>query len=222
MLTVAYRFLCVVRLIESLVGDWWMNIRTSGAVHLGPKRGLGQDADDYQTSLHVAIKKVIRLVRPGEKDVVFDVGCGKGRVICHFAQQPVRKVVGIEISEHLCDIARLNVSKLRNKRAPVEIINGDAAVTDLSSGTIYYMNNPFGATTLRAVLKNIERSHKQVTNGVTIIYMNAQFAAVFDEFPWLEIVADYRRFCRQRVTIYRDTAMRKQVVVKSHELADQE
>lgn len=206
---VAYRLLCVGRLIESVVGDWWMNISTRGPVHFGWKRGLGQDADDYETSLHISIKKIIHLVKPDGKDVVFDLGCGKGRPICHFAQQPVRKVVGIEISEHLCDIARANVSKLRNKRAPVEIINGDAAITDLSSGTIYYMNNPFGATTLRAVLKNIERSHKQITKGVTIIYMNAQFATVFDEFQWLEIVFDYRRFYHQRVIIYRDTAIRK-------------
>lgn len=147
---------------------------------------------------------MIRLVQLIADDVVFDIGCGKGRAICHFAQQRVRKVVGIEISEQLCEIARTNARRLRNRRSPVEIINADAAIADVSEGTIYYMFNPFGEETLRDVLKNIETSHDLTTAWVTIIYMHALFAHVFDQFLCFEVVHEYQRVNGHRVVIYRN------------------
>lgn len=190
------------RPIESIVGDLWMNVNTRG-FERNDQRGCYQDAFDYDTATHIAIKRVIRLVQPTEYDIVFDLGCGKGRVLCHFARQHVHKVVGVEISEQICETARTNICKLHNRRSPVEIIRADAATADISDGTIYYMYNPFGAETLRAFLNNIQRSYKHEIEALRIIYMNAQFAHVFDEFPWLEIAFDYKRINGQRVIIYR-------------------
>lgn len=195
------------RFVESVLGDWLLNVHTRAPFYLGPKRGRNQDALDYATSTHFAVKKVIRLVQPAADDVVFDIGCGRGRAICHFAKRRVRKVVGIEISEQLCEIARTNARRLRNRRSPVEIKNADAAIADVSDGTIYYMFNPFGEETLCDVLKNIETSHDLTTARVTIIYMHALFAHVFDQFPCFEVVHEYQRANGHRVVIYRNRGL---------------
>ena len=199
------------RFVESVLGDLWLNVHTRGALYLARNRGRNQDAVEYDTIAHSAIKKVMRLVHPGTDDVAYDMGCGKGRVICHFARRRVRKVVGIEISEELCETARANVRRLRNRRSPVEIINADVTLEDLSDGTIYYMFHPFGEKTLREVLKNIETSHDLTTTKVTVIYVNAQFAHVFELFPCFQIVHDYQRANGQRVIIYRSKGLNREV-----------
>jgi len=191
------------RSVESALGDWLLNIRTRGALPLGRLRGLHGDAVDYDTVTHMAIRKVIRLVSPSAHDIVYDLGCGKGRVVCHFARYPARKIIGIEISEALCDIARANGRRLRHRRSPIEIIQSDAAHADVGGGTIYYFYNPFGQETLLDVLRNIVRTHDFAKQTVTIIYMNAVATSVFEQFPDFHIVWDYRRSNGQRVIIYR-------------------
>lgn len=190
------------RTVESVLGDWMMNVNTRGGVKFCNDRGKYQDALDFETVAHTAMRKAIRLVMPSPEDVVFDIGCGKGRALCHFARLRVRKVVGVELSEALCQAARENAKRLRRARSPIEIFQGDAAEVDLSEGTYFFMNNPFGEKTLRDVLRNIEISHDLATTLVTIIYMTARYPHVINEFPWLKVIFDYRRARGGRVMIY--------------------
>jgi len=206
------KFVRLGRYIESVSGDWFLNIRTQGVLLSGSPRGRNQDAISYDTVTHAAIKKAIRLVQPGPEDVVYDVGSGKGRAVCHFARYRTRKVIGIEISEQLCEIARTNVNRLRKRRSPVEIRHVDAALADLSEGTIYYFFHPFGESTLLDVLENLKRTHDLATEKVTIIYMNAQHAKVFAQYPSFQIIHDYRRSNGQRVVIYRSGSREPQKV----------
>lgn len=192
------------RFLESAIGDLWMNIDTKGLYVFSGEQGQNCDAFDYDTIAHVAIKKVISLTKPSNDDVVYDLGCGKGRVACHFAQQRVRKIVGIEISDLLCEIAKTNIQKLRNRRSPVEIINADVVTADLSDGTIFFLFNPFGERTLRSVLRNIAESHDVNKTIAIIIYVNPQFQHVFEEFSCFHILYDYQRTSGQRVVIYQN------------------
>jgi len=186
-----------------VVGDLRLNIRTQGALNVGSARGRNQDAVGYDTITHAAIKKAIRLVRPRRDDVVYDLGCGKGRAVCHFARCRTRKVVGIELCEELCQVARANVRRMRKRRSPVEIRHVDAALADISDGTIYYMFHPFGQSTLLDVLENIKKTHDLANEKVTIIYTNAQHAEAFDRYSDFRIIHDYKRSNGQRVVIYR-------------------
>jgi hypothetical protein len=45
--------------------------------------------------------------------------------------------------------------KLRGRKAPIEIVCGDASTADLGEGMIYFMFNPFGADTMGDTLENI-------------------------------------------------------------------
>jgi precorrin-6B methylase 2 len=87
--------------------------------------------------------------------VFYDIGSGMGRIVCAAARKRLRKCTGVEMSEPLCQIARCNAMKLRGRKAPIEIVCGDAPTADLGEGTIYFMFDPFGADTIRDTLENI-------------------------------------------------------------------
>lgn len=194
--------LAAVRLLESVVGDWWMNVNTRGSVYFKQTRGKNNDAFDFETLAHNTIIKTINLVRPGASDVVYVLGSAKGRAVCHLARQAVKKVVGIELSGELCRIAEGNVKTLRKARAPIEIRNMDAALADYSDGTIFFMFNAFGEKTLREVLQSIENSHNIVDRLLTVVYVNAIYTNVINEFNWLSIKYDYKRPGGGSVIIY--------------------
>jgi len=196
-------FLQIGRTLESVLGDWLMGVNTRSSLYFDSARGLHRDAYGFDTVAHLAIIKTIKLAQPTSEDIVFVLGCGKGRTLCHFMRFPVRKVIGIEIDESLCEIARNNALRLRGAIAPAEILNVDAAEANVEDGTVFFMFNPFGAQTLRHVLHNIHiQSYRR---AVRIIYMGAWHASVFTEFPEFEVLYDYRRVRGQRVIIYRST-----------------
>lgn len=194
-----------VRSIESALGDWIMGVNTRGSVYFNEPRGEYHDAFDFETISHFVIEKVIRQAQLKKEDIAFVLGCGKGRVVCHLARRNLRKVTGIEISGKLVSVTEENVQKLRGKRAPVEIRNADVVSTDLVTGNVFFMFNPFGAETLRKVLENIQNSHNISRTRIVIIYVNVICAHVFEEFPWLQAKRDYYRSNGQRVVIYQNS-----------------
>jgi len=190
------------RSLQSRLGDWLMNVDTGGSMRFRSERGLNMDAFDFETISHAAIMRTIRLVRPRATDIVYVLGSGKGRAVCHFARRPVQKVVGIEISGELCQEARKNVKQVRFARTSIEIRNADVAQSDLRDGTIYFMFNPFGEKTLRSVLRNIEDTHRGLEEQLRVIYVNPVYRHVLDTCRWLSVLHDYRRIRGGRVLIY--------------------
>jgi SAM-dependent methyltransferase len=195
----------IARTADSIIGDWGLHIHSRGLSFEPEDRGRNQDAFRFEGTTHLSILRIIRLVKPKPDDVVFELGCGKGRALCHFARCHVRRVVGIEISKFLSEIAKSNAQSLRRPHAPIEILNMDVATAYLGEGTIFYMFNPFGAKTLKNVLENIERTYNVLKKPLVIIYMNATLSHIFNEFPWLKVFSDYHRLNGQRVLIYRTT-----------------
>jgi precorrin-6B methylase 2 len=156
----------------------------------------------YATIGYRYVRKIVQVVKPGPEDVFYDIGCGMGRILCIAAQRPVRKCVGIELQEPLCQIARRNASSLRGRKAPIEVVCGDATTVDLSDGTIYFMFNPFGPETLRDTLENIRGSLSQNPRVVKVVYYHAKYRSVVDGLDWLVKVQEFHRFGGHPVTIW--------------------
>jgi hypothetical protein len=87
----------------------------------------------------------VRALKPGPEDVSYDIRSGVGRILCVMALHRLRRCVGVGLSVPLCQIARPNTLKLRGRKAPLEIVCGDAATAYPADGTIYCMLNPFAA-----------------------------------------------------------------------------
>ena len=156
----------------------------------------------YSTIGYRHIRKILRVVRPGPEDVFYDIGCGMGRILCVAARQPLQKCVGIELQEPLCQIARRNAASLRGKKAPIEIVCGDATTVDMSDGTIYFMFNPFGPETLRDTLENIRGSIAQNPRGIRVVYYHAKYQSVVDGMEWLVKLHAFERFGGHPVTVW--------------------
>jgi SAM-dependent methyltransferase len=141
----------------------------------------------YETIDYFLIHHFMKGLEVGPDDVVFDIGCGMGRVLCSFALRPLRGCVGIESDPELAAIARGNALALRGRRAPVDVRCEDAADADYSRGTVFWMFNPFGAKTLAAVLHRIGDSLRERPRPVQIAYLNPVHESVLSSFPGLRL-----------------------------------
>ena len=160
----------------------------------------------YSTVGYHHVRKILRELSLGPDDVFCDVGCGMGRVLCLAARYPVRKCVGVELTDRLCTIARRNATSLRGRRAPVEIIGGDAPRADLSEGTVYFLFNPFGPETLQDTLENIRVSLGANPRSIRIVYYHAKYRAAVDNLPWLAPLQEFRSFGGHPVVIWGNRA----------------
>jgi predicted RNA methylase len=147
------------------------------------------DPVPYEAVDYVLLQQYMRPVRLTSNDVVFDVGCGMGRVLCLFARRDVRKCIGIEFDRELAQIAVSNSRSLRGRRAPVEIRCCDAIEADYSEGTVYWMFNPFGEATMRQVLSRIQQSLEKSPRRVQLAYINPKHEDLVVELKTFACIA---------------------------------
>ena len=111
-----------------------------------------------------------------------DIGAGKGRVLLMAAQYGFRKVVGIEFSAPLCELARKNVAQFTRKvrlPSPIEVVEADATQHEfLPDDRVFFLFNPFDGWILERVLANLRRSLAQHPRAVWLIYNDPAHADV--------------------------------------------
>ena len=191
-----------IRALESRVGDFVMGVETGHSGSSVTDEALPGDSHQFQTNSHFVIRRVIRSVRPEPSDTVVVLGCAKGRALCHFARVPVRKVVGIEISAQLAEVAKQNAGRLHKRKSPIEVRITDAAAADLSEASLIYMFNPFGENTLRRVLTKVASSHRETKKSLKIVYLNPMFSNVFLDFPFFKLTREIFSWTGLRINIY--------------------
>jgi hypothetical protein len=141
--------------------------------HFHPDR-VAYEASDW-LDLRRALNR--RKIRPD--DVFIDFGSGKGRIVYQAARYPFARVIGVEISPKLSELARENLKQSRSKLAcpNVEIVTMDAAAYEIPDDvTIAYLYHPFGGETFEAVIGNIIESLDRNPRRMTLIY----------QMPWRE------------------------------------
>lgn len=115
----------------------------------------------------------IRPLRPD--DVFLDIGSGKGRVVFLAATHPVKRVIGVELSAALHEIARQNLSRVRKWLAckDIEFACSDATTFEIPDDvTIVYFFNPFVGPPFMKVIDNIGESLRRRPRKVHIFYTN--------------------------------------------------
>src|SRR5262249_20308841 len=84
----------------------------------------------YQPTQARTLWKVLRGSRLPAEGAFLDLGCGKGRTLILAAEYGYRRVLGVEFSSLLCDIAQSNLQRYaeRSRRgAELQVVNADAA-----------------------------------------------------------------------------------------------
>lgn len=123
-----------------------------------------------------------------------DLGCGKGRVLLLASEQGFRRVIGVELSPDLLDVARKNVRQLQktdpDAARSITLVLADAADYMFpDEPTVLYLYNPFGETTMRTVLGALVGSLHTSPRPLCVIYYNPVLRFLFDELEMFEPVA---------------------------------
>ena len=178
--------------------DFWLNIETSdGDLRrerdpakpwpLGRANPNATHNDNHinKAAEYWSIRRFLKMLGSVENEVIYELGCGRGRVVCEFARRPARRVVGVELNESHAETARNNSNTLRGKRSPIEILCADAAKVDLSDCTLLFMCNPFGPETLRVVMSNLEQTWHRSPRRIRVVYYTPEYRDIIDACPWL-------------------------------------
>lgn len=145
--------------------DEQCGVRTSGLI-AGRHLKSGHRNDRHATAYYGVAPSVFqsllrrwRQSRPAlsiEEVSFLDVGAGMGRAMLLAAEQPFRRVIGVELHPTLVRIARKNLSiwrKAERTRAPMRMVRGDAVEFPLPEGPcLAFLFNPFGAPVMRRLL----------------------------------------------------------------------
>jgi SAM-dependent methyltransferase len=179
-----------IRAFEAVLGDSILGVSTLGS-RKGDYPENGSAHDDsfwYESKSYYLNWLYLRPLRLKADDVVYDIGCGAGRVLFVAALCGVRRCVGLELSERLCVLARKNVERFRLPRPPIEIRQADASKEDYSEGTVFVFCNPFGPRTLETVLDQIRASLNTNPRRIRVMYIHPETGhrELFDRCGWLE------------------------------------
>ncbi len=151
-------------------------IRTEASI--SPEElGISPDNQErYKPSQWSVLRRTLPFEDAGADDVFLDFGSGMGRIVYQAAARyPLRRVIGVELSERLHAVAEENIERTRDRLRcrDVHLVCTDAtqyAVPD--DVTIIYMGNPFSGPIFAAVLDEIVASVRRNPRRLTLLYFN--------------------------------------------------
>jgi SAM-dependent methyltransferase len=148
---------------------------TSGRVMLSELGLEHPDRQSYIPSAWWVLRWLLPVSDVNADDVLVEFGCGKGRIVLDAARRyQFSRVVGVELSPELSDVARSLVSSSGRLRCPdVRIETADATQFEIPDDvTFAYMFNPFTGDVFQSVLDNIVASLERAPRRLRLIYVN--------------------------------------------------
>jgi SAM-dependent methyltransferase len=156
---------------------------------------LESDRIGYVASAWRTLPRVLRHTGVAADDVFIDFGCGKGRVVHQAAKRPFKKVIGVEVSAPLAEVAREGIAARRHehKCKDVEIVVADAREYRVPDDlTIAYFFHPFIGETFDVVLGDIVGSIDRNPRRVWIVYGYPRAAAQVEATGRFRLVRQLR------------------------------
>lgn len=137
-------------------------------------------ADDhrvhYQPSGWLDLRRTLRRREVSRHDVFLDLGSGKGRVLLSAAGYPFARVIGVEISLALNEVAARNVAASRGRQrcGAVELVTADVMTYRVPDDvTVAYVYNAFHGPVFQAALDALIASADRAPRSLHLIYRNA-------------------------------------------------
>jgi SAM-dependent methyltransferase len=168
------------RRLTNLAHEWLLGISTRGVAPAENSLGV-----HYATVDYVDIKSILQELDLKPTDVLVDIGSGKGRVVCLAARRRLGRIVGVEYSRTLSELARVNVARLRGRRTPIDLQTMAAEDYDYSDATVLYLFNPFEAEILDTVLKKVRHDRGDRPVRIAFVMESPAQKSVFDIHTWL-------------------------------------
>ena len=117
----------------------------------------------------------------GDHEQIFiDLGSGKGRALLLASEFPFKRVVGVEFSPELHEVAERNVERFdspEQRCREFDLVCMDAARYELpDEPTLLYIYNAFEEPVMRAVLENVRRSLETSPRPLTMVIANRHYS----------------------------------------------
>jgi hypothetical protein len=123
---------------------------TEGVIPLEELNLASAERERYKPAGWSTLPRILPAWQVSSEDVFIDYGSGMGRVLYEAAARyPFRRVIGLELSEELNDIARSNLDRnsARLRCSNVDIVTADALTYEPPADvTVAWFNNPFSGT----------------------------------------------------------------------------
>lgn len=119
----------------------------------------------YEPSSSQAIAAMIELGQPGPADVVYDLGCGDGRVVIEAVRRSGARGVGVDLDPKLVRLARANAARAGvSERVSFRI--EDLFATDLRGATVVmlFLWPEINVRLLPKLLRELPRGARIVSN----------------------------------------------------------
>ncbi|HYY31829.1 MAG TPA: methyltransferase domain-containing protein [Chthoniobacterales bacterium] len=135
-----------------------------------------KDALTYIPTQVTPLRTVLRKLDLPKDGVFVDLGSGKGRVLLIAAQSGFQRIIGVEFSRELCEIARENVKAFLRKtqiEAQIEVIESDVATWPIDRrNNVFFMFHPFKINILARFLEHLHSSLTQFPRKIWLILNN--------------------------------------------------
>lgn len=179
--------------------DWRDGVDTASQVEAGrivtasPNKPHGIR---YQASPAGAVRAVLEGLALPPGRVFADIGSGKGRVLLIARRMDFARVIGVEYSGPLCEVARRNLAVAERRGgpgAPVEIVCADAADYAFPHGEdVLYLFNPFDAVVLASMLDRLAASLQARPRRLWLVYHFPRWHETLSATGWLRLQAVHR------------------------------
>ena len=146
------------------------------------------------------------------RDFVFvDFGSGKGRALLMAAEFPFKKIIGLEISPILHEIAQQNIDKLFSKTdrySTIISLNLDVEKFVPPEDPLFcYFYNPFREKVMANVLATLKSSIDQNSRDIWIMYNNALHASLLDTADLAHPIRLYRALSNMAIRFRSETVV---------------
>jgi len=123
-----------------------------------------------------------------------DFGAGKGRALLLASEFPFKKIIGVEFSSQLLDIARRNLQTYKTTRQQcrsIDLLCMDIVDFQLPpEPAVLFFYDPCAERVVRRVLHNIEKSLRQCPRQIYVIYIvPGSKATLFEAAAFLRVIA---------------------------------
>lgn len=163
---------------HEIKGERKYGIDTTGADELKAleKKGIDiEHATIYMPVSYPILEELFAQLAGKKIQHFLDIGCGKGRALCVAAHHGCDKVTGIDFSKALCDDAKKNLARTKQKLSTLQytILNNDAFYYEIPTDVdCIFLFNPFDAVIMSGVAENITMSYEANPRDITLIYVN--------------------------------------------------
>jgi SAM-dependent methyltransferase len=187
--------------------DLFHGVQTRGLVR---HRNVGtfEHAMRYEATRRSRLKQSLAALPIRPTDFTFvDIGCGRGLVLLLAAQRGYRRIIGVELSDELCDVARENARAFSGSEHgaslnAIQVVHADAAEWELPvEPLVVYVYNPFARPAFEAFAANLSRSILAHPRQLFLIYMFPESRTALDAIQELEVIGETPHYVLYRSVV---------------------